>query len=1734
MHRALPGHISSLFARRCRLRFLAVVAVVAMVASGIGFSPPAQADTICNAAGNTCTTTVTLPTGTPPALLDLTSNRLYRATPAEAASLQVLEDTAVADTISDHDLSTSDADAVLTWGRDDAEAELWALLVQAVQDCATTTCTTDQQNAVDWLDSVETTDQVESAQDAGQEYADWAGIPGYQSELSIDPSESALQSFLSAAPEPFVLAPSGSYYANLGYCSYQPPGGGYNPDDEMCYGPCTDLLGCSPNTPSYDQFVQWGDTDVNNQIMDNTDYMAQAMEIAVGATFGSVALGTGVAVAGAAASGALASSVPYAIAQSLFQVFYSASGAFGSLGVGPDMAAAAAEALSAELTVSGIAGAVGIIIAAVAIAVTEALNVFNAAALPGQLAQAITTTPSTPDLDSMLSNQSEAQGLYALFVGATLPVPTLSPCPSGASSCDVSGSTYPDFLVTPQSGGPGEAEQSITWLDGAGSSAYTDSATLSGNWFIEQMASASAQLTTLQTLRIHYTNWDGQGETAWLLGNPTEGYEFVGFPDSDASSGAPIDTATCQADASCWSSKTIDYVGDDGNDYSASVIAPALPTARVTESPNPTAGTPQSFSASIGPALPLYGLPYSYSWQFETTPDPSPISGVTCTGGVTCPSSTGAGSGSGGTVTYGPSVTGAQVSHTWPTNGTFSVQLTVTNSLGTSVVQTFSVTVGVNPDLPTVQVTAGADPVEDSAQSFSAATAGAGTTGLPLSYSWQFQTPPGGSPISGVTCVGGVTCPSGGGSTGAGSGSGGTATYGPPVTGPQVSHTWPTNGTFSVQLTVTNSLGTSVVQTFSVTVGVNPDLPTVQVTAGADPFEGGSQSFSAATTGTANVGLPLSYAWQFQTSPPSTTTTGVSYSSPVNGAQANHIWPTSGTFYLQLTVTNSLGQSVSETLSDTVSDVVPVISDLTPSCWGTGLTCQGLQVNANIDHTGYDDTETVTVDWGDGSVDSASVVAGTSFLSATFDLLSSSVSSPIALSDFHTYATAGTYEVTVTVVDQDGGQANQALEVAVGTTPQAIRFSGISTQRYGQSPPQAEATGDNSGEPVVISSSAPTVCSVGGVSTSDAPGASARTTALVSLLGTGTCTLTATQAGNAAYPAALGATVSFVVGPVPLRVVADDQSVTYGEAPTYSVTYQGLANGDTSSVVSGLSCGAVDSGGQPVSSSTPVGSYTITCSGADAANYTISYQTGQLRILPAQLTVTADDQTVPYGGPLPALTASYSGFVGNDSVSSLTTPALCRTSATTPSGVGLYEITCGFVRDNNYRATYELGTLTVTPAPLTITPEDETMAYGGTVPAFAVSYSGLVNGDTASAVSGLTCSAVDSSRGPVGSTTSPGTYTITCSGASAANYAISYETGTLTVESADADGEGLTSTSTTIPNGGAGLTTTATTALTTTPGEPAGTTSSTTAGTGGTTTTITPGPGGTTSSTAAGTGGTTSTTTPSSAGTTATPAPGQEDMTTTSSTSGGGSGGAKTTTSVAPNPGAASTGSWGTTGTTPSTTASGSSISSPGGGSSGSSSSSGGNGSGTGSGGGPGRGLSTAHKPQISALSPDVGAAVGGTTVIIKGKWFEHVERVSFGGRPARFEVASADELVAHSPAGAGTVAVVVKTAAGASDPRKADQYTYFLRSQVLHLAPASGSKAGGSTVVIRGKSFDQVEKVSFGAHAARFEVVSADEITARSPRGSGTVAVVVTTPGGPSGKVNPDRFSYVAKKTQK
>ncbi|HZS86227.1 MAG TPA: MBG domain-containing protein [Chloroflexota bacterium] len=259
--------------------------------------------------------------------------------------------------------------------------------------------------------------------------------------------------------------------------------------------------------------------------------------------------------------------------------------------------------------------------------------------------------------------------------------------------------------------------------------------------------------------------------------------------------------------------------------------------------------------------------------------------------------------------------------------------------------------------------------------------------------------------------------------------------------------------------------------------------------------------------------------------------------------------------------------------------------------------------------------------------------------------------------------------------------------------------------------------------------------------------------------------------GNSSCAIGTGGTGTLVIGTAPLTIAANNQSMTYGGAvPPFTVSYSGLVGGDTSSVVSGLSCGATDGSGQPVSSSTPAGSYAITCSGSTAANYSISYQPGILTIAPAPLTITAASPSVVYDGTVPAIGPTYNGFVNGDSSASLTTAPTCASTAPAGGAAGTYATSCTGAVDPNYSISYQGGSLTITQAPQAIAFAPLPNHALGDAP-FTVGATGGASGNPVTFTAGP--SAVCTAGGTNGATITlvgTGTCTITASQAGNQNY----------------------------------------------------------------------------------------------------------------------------------------------------------------------------------------------------------------------------------------------------------------------------------------------------------------------------------------------------------------------------
>ena len=247
----------------------------------------------------------------------------------------------------------------------------------------------------------------------------------------------------------------------------------------------------------------------------------------------------------------------------------------------------------------------------------------------------------------------------------------------------------------------------------------------------------------------------------------------------------------------------------------------------------------------------------------------------------------------------------------------------------------------------------------------------------------------------------------------------------------------------------------------------------------------------------------------------------------------------------------------------------------------------------------------------------------------------------------------------------------------------------------------------------------------------------------------------------------------YTISKATLNAKINNASREYGEVnPLFSVTYSGFVNNEDESVITT----------EPTLSSTAtktsnVGTYSINGREGNALNYKFVYEPGVLTVTKAPLSAMVNDVTKVYGSNNPSFTINYSGLKNGETVPAWTTSPTFRTEATKQSGVGEYAVNAINGVPKNYDlGTITPGTLTVTPAPLTIKANNATRLYCNDNPTFSYTCNGFVNSENNSVLSPaptLSTTATQSSD--------TGTYEIKVEGASSPNYSISYQNGTLTV-----------------------------------------------------------------------------------------------------------------------------------------------------------------------------------------------------------------------------------------------------------------------------------------------------------------------------------------------------------------
>lgn len=127
-------------------------------------------------------------------------------------------------------------------------------------------------------------------------------------------------------------------------------------------------------------------------------------------------------------------------------------------------------------------------------------------------------------------------------------------------------------------------------------------------------------------------------------------------------------------------------------------------------------------------------------------------------------------------------------------------------------------------------------------------------------------------------------------------------------------------------------------------------------------------------------------------------------------------------FTIGVTLTDSADLAVATSTTTIVNNVAPVLADVSalPAELGEGDTAT---ISGSILEPGAD-AITLTIDWGDGSD------------SEDFDYTAGTLS----FSESHVYARSGTFDATLTIVDDDGASSQTQLQITVANAPPTATF----------------------------------------------------------------------------------------------------------------------------------------------------------------------------------------------------------------------------------------------------------------------------------------------------------------------------------------------------------------------------------------------------------------------------------------------------------------------------------------------------------------------------------------------------------------------------------------------------------------------------------------------------------------------------------------------------------------------
>lgn len=244
------------------------------------------------------------------------------------------------------------------------------------------------------------------------------------------------------------------------------------------------------------------------------------------------------------------------------------------------------------------------------------------------------------------------------------------------------------------------------------------------------------------------------------------------------------------------------------------------------------------------------------------------------------------------------------------------------------------------------------------------------------------------------------------------------------------------------------------------------------------------------------------------------------------------------------------------------------------------------------------------------------------------------------------------------------------------------------------------------------------------------------------------------------------------IQPTSLKIIAPNLRRQFGENnPIIALTYEGFVNGETPEVLLVKPTISLD-----CYDHSDVGDYAIVLTNGAATNYSINYIQGSLKIEKRDLKVQVKNAQISYGQDLPEFQLFYEGLANFENVPKWDKTPQFTTVATKGSNVGEYSVSVN-CEPHNYNIVESInGNLLISKAPLILRAKDITREYYEENPSFDFTLIGLRNSDTKSCLSmqpSFKCAAVKTSNS--------GEYEIEPLNATAQNYTIDYQKGTLSI-----------------------------------------------------------------------------------------------------------------------------------------------------------------------------------------------------------------------------------------------------------------------------------------------------------------------------------------------------------------